>query len=147
MFNDTTINKDFASWTISVPRLRRWPRQRSIRSQIKFTIQNLSDSVLHIQVRLRSPTRMLIFRSTTERKIRRNRIKETSEAFEEIIEKDINPHDETTFLFPFHYRPHLAPMRMPNIRLEYLINGFDEQRRRVLTSGAQGLILPIETGK
>lgn len=146
IFNNPTMNNDLVSWAISVPRLRKWPRRRSIRSQIKFTIQNLSDSILHIQVRLRSPTRVLIFRSTTKRKIGRNRIKETSETFEETVEKDINPNDDTTFLFPFHYRPHLAPLRTADLPLEYLIIGFNKEHQQVISSGIQSLVIPIETG-
>lgn len=146
IFNDLTMKNDLVSWSVSVPRLRRWTRRRSIRSKIKFTIQNLSESILHIQIRLRSPTRMLIFRSTITRKIGRNRISETSEAFEETIGKDIKPQGETTFIFPFHYRPQLAPLRTANIPLKYLINGFNKEGQQVISSGIQNLVIPIETG-
>ena len=140
------MKNDVISWSVSVPRLRKWPRRRSIRSEIKFTIQNLSESILHIQIRLRSPTRMLVFRSTKKRKIGRDRIRETSEAFEETIEKDINPKDETMFRFPFHYRPHLTPMRTADIPLKYLINGFNKEDQQVTSSGVRNLVIHVETG-
>ncbi len=146
IFNDPTTKNNLINWSVSVPRLRKWPRRRSIRSEIKFTVQNLSESILHIQIRLRSPTGILIFRSKITRKIGRNRITETSEAYEKTIEKDINPQGETTFLFPFHYRPHLAPLRTAEIPLKYLINGFNKECQQVTSSGIQNLIIPIETG-
>jgi hypothetical protein len=85
----------------------------------------------------------LVFRSIKKRKIGRDRIKETSEVFEEIIRKDINHQDETTFLFPFHYRPHLGPLRSPNIMLEYIIQGFDQKGQEVFFSGSRSLVIPI----
>jgi len=145
IFNDPTTKNDVISWSVSIPRLRKWPRRRSIRSEIKFKVQNLSESILHIEIRLRSPTRMLIFRSKITRKIGRNRITETSEAYEETIEKDINPLDETTFIFPFHYRPHLAPLRTTDIPLKYLINGFNKEDKQITSSGVQNLVILIET--
>lgn len=146
IFKDHTMKNDLISWSVSVPRLRKWPRRRSIRSEIRFTIQNLSESILHIQIRLRSSTRMLIFRSTIKRKIGRDRIRETSETFEDTIEKNINPQDKITFRFPFHYRPHLAPMRTADISLKYLINGFNQEGHQVISSGVQNLVIPIQTG-
>ncbi len=146
IFNDPTTKNGLISWSVSVPRLRRWPRRRSVRSEIRFTIQNLSESILHVQIKLRSSTRMLIFRSTITRKIGRDRIRETSEAFEETIEKDINSQGETTFHFPFHYRPHLTPLRTSDIQLKYLILCFNQKGHPVISSGVQNLVIPIETG-
>ena len=143
IFNDSSTDTDLIRWTVTVPRLRRWPRRRSIRSEIKFTICNQSDSLINIRVRLRSPSRFFVFRSITKRKIGRDRIKETSEVFEEIIRKEINRQDETTFLFPFHYRPHLGPLRSPNIMLEYVIQGFDQKGQEVFFSGSRSLVLSI----
>ena len=85
--------------------------------------------------------------STIKRKIGRDRIRETSETFEETIEKNINPQDKTTFRFSFHYRPHLAPMRTADIPLQYLINGFNQEGHQVISSGVQNLVIPIQTSK
>jgi hypothetical protein len=80
----------------------------------------------------------------SKRKVGRDRIKETTETLHEVIEKELNPQSETTFLFPFHYRPQITLLRTTTLSLGYLIVGYDHEDHQVLYSGPHNLMIPLE---
>jgi hypothetical protein len=136
---------DLISWTVSVPKiLRKWSRRRAIQSQIKFNVHNKSELSIRTRIEVRSRSRVLIFRSTTKRQVGRDRIKETTETFHEVIEKELKPQSEATFLFPIHYRPQITPLRPTTLSLGYLIIGYDHENHEVLHSGPHNLMISIE---
>lgn len=136
---------DLISYTISVPKLlRKWSRRRAIKSQIRFMVKNNSDAFIRVKIEVRSRSRVLIFRSITKRKVGRDRIKQTTETLHEVVEKGLEPQSETTFLFPFHYRPQFTSLRSTALNLGYLIIGFNNEDYEVLHTGPHNLLIPIE---
>ena len=141
---DNTSN-DFVNWTITVPKLfRKWSRRRAIKSQIRFVVKNTSEEFIQIKLELWSRTKLLIFRSITKRRVGKNRIKETTEALSEVIERGIESRSETIFTFPFHYRPQLPLQRTSNLMLGYMITGIGREGMVVFRSGPHDLTIPIE---
>ncbi len=133
------------SWAISMPRLKKWPRRRIIRSQIQFTIKNISESFLHIQVKVRSSSKLLQFKSISSQMIGKSRIKHTKETLQKAVGKGIGSHVTTKLTFPFHYRPHLALSRTPHLQIEFLIIGSNKKGQEILRSGPHHLTIPVET--
>ena len=144
----SSVNGDGVSWDISVPKgLQRLPRGRAIQSEIKFAVKNHSDSTLEILIKVRSPSNVLVFKSTRQKKMGPGMIKKERKNVIGVQKRRINQGEQKTFVFHFLFRPHLARLRESSLTLEYVISGYNEDGQHLIQLGPYSLDLLISTSK
>ncbi|MFX1539613.1 MAG: hypothetical protein ACFFBX_02380 [Promethearchaeota archaeon] len=144
----SSISRDKVSWDISVPKgLQKLPKGRAIQSEIRFVVNNHSDSTLDILIRVRSPSNILVFKSTRQKKMGPGMIKKERKNVIGVQKQRINQGGQKTFVFVFLFRPHLARLRESSLTLDYVISGYNEDGQHLIQLGPYSLDLPISTSK
>lgn len=139
---------DEVSWDIFVPkRLQKLPRGRAIQSEIKFVVNNHSDSTLDILIKVRSPSNVLVFKSTRQLKMGPGMIRKERKNVIGVQKQRINQGGQKTFVFVFLFRPHLARLRESSLTLDYVISGYNEDGQHLIQMGPYSLDLLISASK
>lgn len=123
---DIGQRNDLIHWELlSSKSLSRLPRQRTNSFELQFRVHNISSNPLRVRVLLHSSTKVITFRSTSLKTIRRSRLRKVKSSLDEMKDQLVASSKQKDFLFDVFVRPFLIP-QLEGAFFEYLIAILDK---------------------
>jgi hypothetical protein len=136
------------SWKItSAKSLAILPRRRTTPYRFQFEIWNQYDHPVELEVRVESPSEVMIFRKKTAKMMGGSRLTSVVDSTFRISKHNIPTQEKKHYRFSAIFRPHLARPLHPYLVLQYHIKARNEEKNFYLRSDPYRLKIPVRGRK